>query len=110
MVIITLVAVANVCIVYHHAPIIDQKIYAKIIANQKCIVGGLNFAEKAFKISDKNIKFKKNTRDGREAGSLLGMYACLRKLLVQVPCLRAGEGTLAGSSISAKLLEKHVSS
>ena len=46
--------------------IIDQKIYAKIIANQKCIVGGLNFAEKAFKISDKNIKFKKNTRDGRE--------------------------------------------
>ena len=43
----------------------DQKIYAKIIANQKCVIGGLSFAEKAFKISDKKISFNKNTRDGR---------------------------------------------
>ena len=44
----------------------DKSITAKIIAGQNCIIGGLNFAKEAFKISDKKISFKTNTRDGRK--------------------------------------------
>ena len=36
----------------------NKKIKAKIISNQNCVVGGLNFAKEAFKYSDKNINFK----------------------------------------------------
>ena len=43
----------------------NKKITAKIIAGQNCIVGGLNFAKKAFKISDKKITFRSKTKDGR---------------------------------------------
>ena len=46
--------------------IINKKVTAKIIAGQKCIVGGLNFAKEAFKISDKKISFKAKTKDGRK--------------------------------------------
>ena len=42
----------------------NKKIKAKIIANENCIVGGLNFAKEAFKCSDKKIVFKKKTKDG----------------------------------------------
>ncbi len=44
----------------------NKKIRAKIISNQNCIVGGLNFAKEAFKCSDKKIIFKSNTQDGRK--------------------------------------------
>ena len=42
----------------------NKKIEAKIIANQNCIIGGLNFAKAAFKYSDKKIIFKSKTKDG----------------------------------------------
>ena len=44
----------------------NKKVTAKIIAGQNCIVGGLNFAKEAFKISDKKITFKAKTKDGRK--------------------------------------------
>jgi len=44
----------------------NKKIKAKIISNQNCVVGGLNFAKEAFKHSDKKINFKARTRDGRK--------------------------------------------
>ena len=44
----------------------NKKISAKIIAGQNCVVGGLNFAKEAFKISDKKITFKAKTKDGRK--------------------------------------------
>ena len=36
----------------------SKKITAKIIAGQNCIIGGLNFAKEAFKVSDKKIFFR----------------------------------------------------
>ena len=44
----------------------NKKIKAKIISNQNCIVGGLNFAKEAFKYSDKKINFKTKTKDGKK--------------------------------------------
>ena len=44
----------------------NKKVTAKIIAGQHCIVGGVNFAKEAFKISDKKITFKAKTKDGRK--------------------------------------------
>ncbi len=44
----------------------NKKITAKIIAGQNCVVGGLNFAKEAFKISDKKITFKNKTNDGKK--------------------------------------------
>ena len=44
----------------------NRKIIAKIIAKQECLVGGLGFAEKAFKIIDRKITFKIQTKDGRK--------------------------------------------
>ena len=46
--------------------IINKKVTARIIAGQKCIIGGLNFAKEAFKISDKKISFTAKTKDGRK--------------------------------------------
>tara|TARA_A100001011_G_scaffold257390_1_gene265684 strand:+ start:435 stop:1271 length:837 start_codon:yes stop_codon:yes gene_type:complete len=45
--------------------IVNKKVTAKIIAGQKCIIGGLNFAKEAFKISDKRILFRAKTNDGK---------------------------------------------
>ncbi len=42
----------------------NKKIKAKIISNQSCIIGGLNFAKEAFKYSDKKINFKTKIKDG----------------------------------------------
>ena len=42
----------------------NKKIRAKIIANENCVIGGLNFAKETFKYSDKNISFKLKTKDG----------------------------------------------
>ena len=44
----------------------NKKITAKIISNQECIIGGVNFAKEAFKSVDKKISFKTNTKDGRK--------------------------------------------
>jgi len=44
----------------------NKKINAKIIANQNCVVGGLDFAKEAFKVSDKKIIFKSKTKEGRQ--------------------------------------------
>ncbi len=44
----------------------NKKIKAKIIANENCILGGLNFAKEAFKYSDKKIIFKAKIKDGKK--------------------------------------------
>ena len=44
----------------------NKKVTAKIIAGQNCVVGGLNFAKIAFKISDKKITFVAKTKDGKK--------------------------------------------
>ena len=36
----------------------NTKVKAKIISNENCVLGGLNFAKEAFKYSDKKIIFK----------------------------------------------------
>ena len=41
----------------------NKRIKAKIISNENCIVGGLNFAKEAFKYSDRKIVFKTKTKD-----------------------------------------------
>ena len=43
-----------------------KKLKAKIISNEVCIVGGLNFAKEAFKYSDKKINFISNTQEGKK--------------------------------------------
>ena len=44
----------------------NRKIKVKIISNQNCIVGGLNFAKEAFKYSDKKVNFKIKSKDGKK--------------------------------------------
>ena len=44
----------------------NKKIKAKIISNENCVVGGLNFTKEAFKYSDKKIFFKTRTKDGKK--------------------------------------------
>jgi len=44
----------------------NNKIRAKIISNENCIVGGLNFAKEAFKYSDRKIVFKIKAKDGKK--------------------------------------------
>ena len=44
----------------------NKKIKAKIISNQNCVIGGLNFAKEVFKCSDKKVIFKSNTQDGKK--------------------------------------------
>ena len=44
----------------------NERIKAKIISNQNCVVGGLNFAREAFKYSDKKVVFKLKTKDGKK--------------------------------------------
>ena len=44
----------------------NKKIKAKIISNENCIIGGLNFAKEAFKYADKKINFKAKTTDGKK--------------------------------------------
>jgi nicotinate-nucleotide pyrophosphorylase (carboxylating) len=44
----------------------NQKIKAKIVSDQNCVVGGLNFAKEAFKYSDKKVVFKSKSKDGRK--------------------------------------------
>ena len=44
----------------------NNKFKAKIISNENCIIGGLNYAKEAFKYSDKKISFRANTKDGKK--------------------------------------------
>ena len=44
----------------------NKKIKAKIISNQSCVVGGLNFAKEAFKYSDEKVVFKSIIKDGKK--------------------------------------------
>jgi len=44
----------------------NKKIKAKIVAEQNCIIGGLNLAKESFKYLDKKIIFKSKTRDGEK--------------------------------------------
>ena len=44
----------------------NKRIKAKIISNESCVVGGLNFAKEAFKYSDKRVKFKTKTKNGKK--------------------------------------------
>jgi len=44
----------------------NKKIKAKIISNQNCIIGGLNFAKEVFKYSDQKVTFKAKTKDGKK--------------------------------------------
>jgi nicotinate-nucleotide pyrophosphorylase (carboxylating) len=44
----------------------NRKIKVKIISNQNCVVGGLNFAKEAFKYSDKKVNFKIKSKDGKK--------------------------------------------
>ena len=44
----------------------NTKIKAKIISNENCVIGGLNFAKEAFKYSDKKIIFKSKTKEGKK--------------------------------------------
>ena len=44
----------------------NKRIKAKIISNQDCVIGGLNYAKEAFKASDKKTVFKLKTKDGRK--------------------------------------------
>tara|TARA_B110000438_G_scaffold291705_1_gene329033 strand:- start:2303 stop:3115 length:813 start_codon:yes stop_codon:yes gene_type:complete len=44
----------------------NKKIKARIIANENCVIGGLNLAKETFKYSDKKISFKLKTKDGKK--------------------------------------------
>ena len=44
----------------------NKKIKAKIISNQKCVIGGLSLAKEAFRYSDKKVNFKTKTKDGKK--------------------------------------------
>ncbi len=44
----------------------NKKINVKIISNENCIIGGLNFAKEAFKYSDKKNVFIIKTKDGKK--------------------------------------------
>ena len=45
---------------------IDKKINAKVISNQNCVVGGLDFVKETFKYLDNKIVFKSKTKDGNK--------------------------------------------
>ena len=44
----------------------NKKIKARIIANENCVIGGLNLAKETFKYLDKKINFKLKTKDGKK--------------------------------------------
>ena len=44
----------------------NKKIKVKIISNQNCIIGGLDFVKEAFKYSDKKIIFEAKIKDGKK--------------------------------------------
>ena len=63
----------------------NKKIKAKIIANQDCVVGGLHLAKEAFKYSDRKIKFKFKTWDGKKInkGAIVAIVNGKAKAILQ---------------------------
>ena len=47
----------------------NKKIKVKIISNQNCIIGGLDFAKEAFKYSDKKTSILLKTKDGKKVSN-----------------------------------------
>jgi nicotinate-nucleotide pyrophosphorylase (carboxylating) len=45
---------------------INKKVKVKIISNQNCVIGGLDFAEEAFKCSNKKTIFEPKAKDGQK--------------------------------------------
>ena len=63
----------------------NNKIKAKILSDQKCIIGGLNLAKEVFKTVDKKIIFKTNLKDGRkiDKGKVVAtVYGNAKKILI----------------------------
>ena len=63
----------------------NNKIKAKIISNENCIIGGLNFAKEAFKYSDRKIVFKTKTKDGKkiEKGKVIATIYGMPKAILK---------------------------
>ncbi len=81
----------------------NKKIKIKIISNENCVIGGLNFAKMAFKYSDKNIIFKSKTKDGKniKKGKVIALVEGRAKSLLKSErvalnflCLISGVATL----------------
>ena len=71
-----------------------EKIKTKIICNENCIVGGINFAKTIFKILDKKIIFKSKTKDGSK----------IKKGKVVAEIIGNAKGILKGERVALNLL------
>ena len=71
-----------------------EKIRTKIISNQNCIVGGINFARTIFKILDKKIIFKSKTKDGSK----------IKKGKVVAEIIGNAKGILRGERVALNFL------
>ena len=71
-----------------------EKIRTKIISNQNCIVGGINFARTIFKILDKKIIFKSKTKDGSK----------IKKGKVVAEVIGNAKGILKGERVALNFL------
>ena len=71
-----------------------EKIKTKIICNENCIVGGINFAKTIFKILDKKIIFKSKTKDG----------AKIKKGKVVAEIIGNAKGILKGERVALNFL------
>ena len=88
----------------------NKKIKAKIISNENCIVGGLNFVKEAFKYSDKKIIFKAKIKDGKKIkkGKVIATIygkpkAILKSERVALNFLSLGSGV---ATITRKFVDK----
>jgi len=88
----------------------NTKIKAKIISNQNCIIGGLNFAKEAFKYSDKKIVFKAKTKDGKKIkkGKIIAtIYGKSKAILKSERVALNFLGLISGvATITRKFVEK----
>ena len=71
-----------------------EKIKTKIICNENCIVGGINFAKTIFKILDKKIIFKSKTKDGSK----------IKKGKVVAEVIGNAKGILRGERVALNFL------
>ena len=71
-----------------------EKIKIKIICNENCIVGGINFAKTIFKILDKKIIFKSKTKDGSK----------IKKGKVVAEVIGNAKGILRGERVALNFL------
>ena len=70
------------------------EIRTKIISNQNCIVGGINFARTIFKMLDKKIIFKSKTKDGSK----------IKKGKVVAEVIGNAKGILRGERVALNFL------